>query len=121
MGTSCVVCNKHTLGRMWSRILQVRVHFAWYFRMPKDSNPETYTLLQKYMLKYSAVSGKMKLNLNISWSHYNIGLKPIYFYSFDKVPYFVCTLRLMFSCNLRIMFIRQRNEFFHWESGEISD
>jgi len=27
-----------------------------------------------------------------------------------RVPYFVCSLRLMFSCNPRILFIRQRNE-----------
>ena len=27
-----------------------------------------------------------------------------------RVPYFVYSLRLMFSCNLRILFIRQRNE-----------
>ena len=27
-----------------------------------------------------------------------------------RVPYFVYSLRLIFSCNLRILFIRQRNE-----------
>jgi len=27
-----------------------------------------------------------------------------------RIPYFVCSLRLKFSCNLRILFIRQRNE-----------
>jgi len=52
--------------------------------MPKDLNPETYTRLQKYILKYSAGSGKIKWNLNISWSHYSTGLKPMYVDSFDK-------------------------------------
>jgi len=42
------------------RILQVKVNFACYYRMPKDWNPETHTRLRKYILKYSAGSGKMK-------------------------------------------------------------
>jgi hypothetical protein len=35
-----------------ARILQVPVNFTCYYRMPKDWNPETYTQLQKYILKY---------------------------------------------------------------------
>ena len=68
--------------------MQVRVNFACYYRMPRDCNLEAYTQQQKYILKYSAGSDKIKLNLNISWSHYSIGLKPIYVGSFDKGPLF---------------------------------
>jgi hypothetical protein len=56
--------------------------------MPKDWNPETYTRLQKYILKNSAGSGKIKLNLNISGSYFSIGLKPTYVNSFDEGPLF---------------------------------
>jgi hypothetical protein len=66
------------------RILQVRVNFACYNRMLKDLNLEAYTRLQKYMLKYSASSDKIKLKLNIFWSHYSIGHKPTYVDACDK-------------------------------------
>jgi hypothetical protein len=42
------------------RLLQVRVNFACYYRIPKDRNVEAYTRLQKYILKYSPGSGKIK-------------------------------------------------------------
>ena len=70
------------------RILQVRVHFACYYRMPKDWNSETYTRLQKNILKCLADSAIIKRNLNICWPLYSIGLKPTYVDSFDKGPLF---------------------------------
>jgi len=110
MGKSCIVYNhKHSLGRTWSRILQVRVNFTCYYRMPKVWTHEIYTYV--CILKYSAGSGKMKWNLSISWSHYSIGLKSTYVHSFHKDPWFcLCFEVNVFFCNLRIMFIRQRNE-----------
>ena len=54
------------------RILQGRVNFAYYYRVSKDWNPETYTQQLKYILKYSVGPGKIKGHLNISWSHYTI-------------------------------------------------
>jgi len=59
------------------RILQRRVNFANYYRVPKDWNLETFTQQLKYILKYSVGPGKIKGHLNISWSHYSIGPKPM--------------------------------------------
>jgi len=70
------------------RILQVSVNFACYYRMPKDWNLEAYTWLQKYILKYSAGSDKVKWNMNIFWSHYSIGLKTTFVDACDKGPLF---------------------------------
>jgi len=68
------------------RILQVSVNFACYYRIPKYWNPETYTRLQKNLLKYFSRFRQNWMKLNISWPHYSIGLKPTYVDSFDKGP-----------------------------------
>ena len=111
MGTLCVVYNlKHRLGGSGVRILQVRVNFACYYRTPKEWNPETYTRLQKYILKYSAVPAK----LNDTWIYFGHiiaqALSPCVLIHLIRIPYFVYSLRLMCSCNLWILFVRQHNE-----------
>ena len=85
------------------------MNFACYYRMLNDWNPETYTTAEM-ILKYLAGSAKIKWNLNISWWHDRIGLKPRLLIHMIRVPYFGYSLRLMFSCNLWILFIKQHNE-----------
>ena len=73
---------------------------------PKEHSPEVSHIppvtpcIYIYILKYSAGSGRIKWHLNISWSHNSIGFKSTYVIHLIRVPYFVYTLRLMFSCNL---------------------
>ena len=53
MGKSCIVYNHHKrrFGRMWSTILQVRVNFACYYRMPKDWIRDMYMYIQQVLAK----------------------------------------------------------------------